>query len=366
MEGIPTRKQSETVFTPKKSERRKAFSDVSETVKAFLRAGLISALLAYNSSNEALGQQGQKGTAENPEKNNRGAISASISQGTPSIENSKESLPINAETIKGYVFSDNYERFFLSQKGSDSYFTPDNVKDGFDHGSVPIATLEKFCDEQKTKDIIFVHTHPLAIYSGVGYSGKETSEMQSGELKPSPMPPSTVDFQGVAAIFSSLEKKGIKMNGKIFDATGVWEYRVNNENIEKFNKYKELIEIFPKISSEAITHLSKEEKEAFLKMGDVHQDKIIQTLKANPETAALGNKLEELFLVEFEKIGNKYDDIVESLEGLNNISFFITNYNRFHKNSHPAPGAALSDLIANYKTEAAKLGFVVEYTPYQK
>ncbi|MFA6257587.1 MAG: hypothetical protein WC671_01075 [Candidatus Paceibacterota bacterium] len=354
-EGFPTIKPI------KKPEN----SSTLETVKKFLRTSLISVLLTYGSLGEAYGQQVESGTAKEPGENSRGNIASVISIETPSMVNSKESLQVNSETIKGYVFSDTHERVFLSKKNEESYFTPNNIENNGDNMKLSLEEIEKFCNEKKIKEISLTHTHPIAVYSGVGYGSEDIKKMQSGELKPSPMAPSIVDFQGIAQIYSPLGEKDIQANGKVFDATGVWEYRVSDKNIDTFNKYREMIEKIFEISIRMAESLSDEEKKLFIKYANgVHQEKIAQVLNQNQETRVLGEKLEKFSEVEFGKIYKQYTKIVEGMDGINKIGFKISNYTRAssdYKNTQ-----SLDDLKDKYKLEAAKLGFEIEYTPNQK
>ncbi|MFA6177731.1 MAG: hypothetical protein WC694_02455 [Candidatus Paceibacterota bacterium] len=337
---------------------------ISETVKKFLRASLISALLTYGSLGEAAGQQVESGTAKEPGENNRGNISSTVSIETPATVSNKENLPVNSEIIKGFVFLDKNEKAFLSKENEDSYFTPNDFKNNGDNGVVPLEEIEKFCEEQKIKDVFLTHTHPISVYSSVGYDDEEIKKMQSGELQPPPMAPSIVDFQGMAQIFRSLEEKEIKINGKVFDATGVWEYRVSDKNTETFKKYKELIEKIPEIGTKITESFSNEEKELFKKYAiGIHQEKIMQILKQNPETHALGEKLEKVAMVELEKISKQYIQTIEGMNGINETGYKISSYTR--AGSDYKKTQTLDDLIEKYKTEAAKLGFEIEYTPYQ-
>jgi hypothetical protein len=342
-------------------ERLKLFSGIPEAVKKFFRASLISALLTSGFSGEALGQQAPNNTAGALDQKDKGNIAATISPEAPDVVSNNESLPVSTETIKGYIFSDAHERAFLSKQSSESYFAL-NTEGNADNMKIPLAEIEKFCNEQKINTVSLAHTHPISAYAGVGYFGKEIEEVQSGKLKASPMPPSIVDFQGAAQANQYLEPKGIVVEQKVFDATGIWEFKIDKENINQFNEYKEVIKKTQEMGPRVVAQLSSKEKEIFSKMNNVHQEKILQVLYENPETRALGEKLEKISENELTKIAEKYPEVLEAMDRINVVSDEIIKFDKYKRN--PNFKESLDELINEYKLEAAKLGFEVEYTLY--
>ena len=202
------------------------------------------------------------------------------------LEKNKEFKQIKIDDIQRMVLQDESERIFLGS-GDKLYEVAGGQKES---GFVEFKDIQHIID-QGEKSPIVGHTHPISVYDNAGYTAKDIGEMKKENNLPAPMPPSITDIMGSINTAKHFDDQGVEMRERVYDPTGMWEYRVQiaNAAIELFDEFQR------DLSNTVEANLTDSDRQIMkeLELDSIHPVKRVAFLKSNPKTSVIGVKLEQ-------------------------------------------------------------------------
>lgn len=262
-----------------------------------------------------------------------------------------EAMPLSVAEIRNMVRYDTAERMML---GTDAGLREVRGSEG-EWGEVSFADIQELVDSGE-RSPIFGHTHPLSVYTNVGYSEARLDELRASGEAPGPMAPSFTDIIGLAAAEEHFDD-AITLRGRAYDPTGVWEYSVDEDH-EAIRELKNFREGLEKRFAKALNDQERE----FVRVsgvGGLHPAKRIVALSLMPGGERIAEKFEKTLERYAESLSKTTLTVLAQSTNVEHLSTQLAAARL--KNASPEE---IQRLVQNYISTAASLGVSVTYTPY--
>ena len=222
-------------------------------------------------------------------------------------------------------------------------------------GFTKFEDIQRFIDEGEDAPVV-AHTHPISVFDNAGYTTEVLNEMRARGDSLVSMPPSITDVIGSVSAAEHFKDQEIEIRNRVYDPSGMWEYTLQQDNsaIKLFKKFQH------DLNERIETSLTDADKQIMKKFGidKIHPAKRIAVLKTNPDTLAIGEKLEQT--------GNQFweeltEDTMETLGKFGELEYLcldIAGAQRAGRNREQT-----SELIKKYMETAASIGIQVSYAP---
>jgi hypothetical protein len=270
-----------------------------------------------------------------------------VSIAEPSKDKGERKI-LSSKDIHGMVLHDHSERMFL---GDDHglYEVDGGEKES---GLITFDDIQGLIDRGENSPILG-HTHPMSAYDNIGYSAEEINEMRSENAVPAPMPPSMTDIIGTIDTLDYFNGQNIKIRGRVYDPTGMWEYKIdpNNHAVRLFIEFKS------KLNANIEDALTEEERKVMEEFGinKIHPAKRIEVLKSDPRTINIGRKLEMAASNYFESLSEESKANLEKFAQLEIIVSGLAEAQKLDKQDRT------QQLIQNYIRAGSDIGVQVVY-----
>ena len=268
-----------------------------------------------------------------------------------SVDKDREKRVVTTEEIRTMVLRDESERMFVGTNGG-LYEVGGGEKES---GFTKFEDIQRFIDEGEDTPIV-AHTHPISVFDNAGYTTEELNEMRARRDSLVSMPPSITDVMGSVSAAEHFKDQEVEIRNRVYDPAGMWEYTVRQDNsaIGQFKKFQ--YDLAERIEA-ALTDTDKETMKKF-GVGKVHPAKRIAVLKANQDTLAIGEKLEQTANQFLEELT---EDTKETLGKFAELEYLCLNIAGAKRSGHDQE--QIRGLIKNYTETAASVGIQVSYTP---
>lgn len=155
----------------------------------------------------------------------------------PNAEKVEKKRPsFNPAEIRSTLRTDPHERIFINTDIDSENQLFELSGGGTTSGYLDYEEIDRVLAEKNSKvtKLKVAHTHPQEAYSNVFFDGgvtkKDQYEYQQGIKELPPHPPSMPDFQSEYNLQKYFGKRNITVASEVIDASGVWDYTVDNNS----------------------------------------------------------------------------------------------------------------------------------------